>query len=190
MESQEAHVPKLGVVGRAREGIWKILEKDTLSQNVQKQWAEVSRVAASKMDAKQLQRFKLFLTDQAENIGKTVAIAENTVDIVAGVMMVGIGGKDLIVTTKDNIASQRLSREHSYHLDLLKDRYLSAGKKTVIGAVVLGVRPIERMAFYAGKLGLPIAERVATIVNTIALKNETSKAPKVVMVGVGRPTTH
>ncbi len=194
MEVSSGEVPKKfhTAVIKTREKLWKKLERDPLAQKVKTEWMNAVNKTAAKLDARSLARLQMSLTDHAEDIGKAVAIGSNTVNIVLssvlGAFGVGVG-----------ISTQRLSpMEQEFVKRPVADRILE-GKKhrwekrkpaviaslgmTGAGLATHIFRPVMHEAYIAAKVGAPLGERVAGIVNAIMKKRDIKKELKRVYVG-------
>lgn len=169
------------VVRTVREKMWTVLAKDTVSQNVRRQWADVVRSAAKKLDAPSLSFVRNQLRKSADGIGKTMAIGARAQTILTSVLLAGATGFDAYTI------SNEIKRDSS---SINIEAQMVPGGKAIakgIGSVaIFGLRPIDRMVFLVGRAGKPVAEKVAGIVNTIALKREEKRNMNRVYVGTGK----
>jgi len=163
MEGVQELPQSLGLAGKIRERLWRVIEKDTLSQKVQKQWADVSRAAAEKMDARSLARFKMTLSDQADSVGKVAAISGNAMNIILGAVIGAVGIKNIWSARGSSwVNRQQAKTQMGWGI-------IEAG----VSPVVFGMRPVERAELLLGRAA-------------ISLKKESKQLSKQVFVGTGK----
>lgn len=161
-------------VGRVRERVWQSISKDAISQDVMKQWTTITHTMADSMNARKLAHVRAYMTTNAEHIGQQMAIGSRILDVVTGSLLGAVGVLD---GTRAFGGKNALTRTQG------KRVFFGGLAKGFGGILIVGMRPLEYAMIGAAKKGKPLAEKVSTIVDSIALKGETHDTHAQVFVG-------
>lgn len=194
MEVSSGEAPKKfhASVGKVREKLWQRIEHDTLVQNVKTEWMNTVNRAAAGLDARSLARLQMTLTEQAENIGKVMAIGSNALNVVVASVLggfgVGLGASTLRLSPGEQAVASRPVLDRAlggkkYRWEKRKPAVVASLGMSAAALATYAFRPVMRESLFAAKFSRPLVERVTRIVNTIFLKRDIKREAKKVFVG-------
>lgn len=177
-QSSETTSPKSPVVESIGKKVW----ESVVAIPVSKEWATKMRSVADQMTARKFSKARELLRNKADLIGKTAQVGAAVVDVAvavlcgAGVVKFGKDMKNSVESQTQRIHDPQFRAINRGQSEVFTNRHAHAKKGAILfgglGGAMFVVRPASRAAYFGAKWGGTAVERIAGVMNTIALRSE------------------